>query len=124
MSTIKRILLVEDNPSDACLLREIFHKVGSLEVDLVCATSMAEAEKYLAAVGFDFVLLDPCLPDAHGLAAIRRARIVAPDVPMIVLISVDDEALSTESLQEGAQENLVKGQIGRASCRERVSPYV
>ena len=111
MSTIKRILLVEDNPADACLLRESFHKDGSLEVDLVCATSMAEAEKYLAAVGFDFILLDPCLPDAQGLVAIRRARIVAPDVPMIVLTGVDDETLSTKSLQEGAQDYLIKGQF-------------
>jgi signal transduction histidine kinase len=111
MSTIKRILLVEDNPADACLLREIFHKDVSLEVDLVCATSMAEAEKYLAAVGFDFILLDPWLPDAQGLVAIRRARIVAPDVPMIVLTSMDDETLSTESLQEGAQDYLIKGQF-------------
>jgi signal transduction histidine kinase len=51
------------------------------------------------------------LPDAQGVAAIRRARIAAPDIPLVVLTGMDDEALAAQSLQEGAQDYLVKGQI-------------
>ena len=111
MRTIKKVLLVEDNPGDARLLREMLNEDGSLEVDLVCVSFMSEAEKHLAVGTVDIILLDLGLPDAQGLAAIRRARIAAPDIPLVVLTGMDDEALAGQSLQEGAQDYLIKGQI-------------
>jgi signal transduction histidine kinase len=111
MSTIKRVLLVEDNPGDARLLREMFNEDGSIEVDLACVSFMSEAERHLATCTADIILLDLGLPDAQGLAAIRRARLAAPDIPLVVLTGMDDEALAAQSLQEGAQDYLIKGQI-------------
>jgi signal transduction histidine kinase len=111
MRTIKKVLLVEDNPGDARLLREMFNEDGSPEVDLACVSFMSEAERYLAARTVDIILLDLGLPDAQGLTAIRRARIAAPDIPLVVLTGMDDEALAAQSLQEGAQDYLIKGQI-------------
>jgi signal transduction histidine kinase len=111
MRTIKKVLLVEDNPGDTRLLREMFNEDGSLDVDLVGVSFMAEAERHLAARSVDIILLDLGLPDAQGLAAIRRARIAAPDIPLVVLTGMDDEALAAQSLQEGAQDYLIKGQI-------------
>jgi signal transduction histidine kinase len=111
MGPIKKVLLVEDNPGDARLLREMFHEDGSLEFDLACVGFMSEAESYLAARTVDIILLDLGLPDTQGLAAIRRARIAAPDIPLVVLTGMDDEALAGQSLQEGAQDYLIKGQI-------------
>jgi signal transduction histidine kinase len=72
---------------------------------------MSEAERHLAARTVDIILLDLGLPDAQGLTAIRRARIAAPDIPLVVLTGMDDEALAAQSLQEGAQDYLIKGQI-------------
>jgi signal transduction histidine kinase len=111
MRTIKKVLLVEDNPGDARLLREMFNEDGSPEVDLACVSFMSEAERHLAARTVDTILLDLGLPDAQGLTAIRRARIAAPDIPLVVLTGMDDEALAAQSLQEGAQDYLIKGQI-------------
>jgi signal transduction histidine kinase len=111
MRTIKTILLVEDNPGDTRLLREMFDEDSSLTVDLTCVGFMADAESYLAAHAVDVVLLDLGLPDAQGLAGIRRARVAAPDTPLVVLTGMDDEALAAQSLQEGAQDYLIKGQI-------------
>jgi signal transduction histidine kinase len=111
MRTIKKVLLVEDNPGDARLLREMFNGDGSPNVDLACVSFMSEAEKHLATSTVDIILLDLGLPDAQGLVAIRRARIAAPDIPMVVLTGMDDEALAAQSLQEGAQDYLIKGQI-------------
>jgi signal transduction histidine kinase len=108
---IKAVLLVEDNPGDTRLLREMFNEDSSLNVDLTFVGCMAEAEAYLAAHAVDAVLLDLGLPDAHGLAAIRRARLAAPGIPLVVLTGMDDETLATQSLQEGAQDYLIKGQI-------------
>jgi signal transduction histidine kinase len=111
MRTIKKVLLVEDNPGDARLLREMFKEDGSIDVDLACVSFMSEAEKHLATSSVDIILLDLGLPDAQGLVAIRRARIAAPDIPLVVLTGMDDEALAAQSLQEGAQDYLIKGQI-------------
>jgi len=111
MRTIKKVLLVEDNPGDARLLREMLNEDGSLDVDLASVSFMSEAERHLATRTVDIILLDLGLPDAQGLAAIRRARIAAPDIPLVVLTGMDDEALAAQSLQEGAQDYLIKGQI-------------
>ena len=56
-------------------------------------------------------MLDLGLPDAQGLEAVRRARAVAPHVPLVVLTGLDDEVLAAQTLQEGAQDYLIKGQI-------------
>ena len=63
----------------------------------------------------DIVLLDLGLPDAQGLEAVRRARAVAPGVPLVVLSGIDDERMAIEALHDGAQDYLVKGQIDARS---------
>lgn len=107
----KKVLLVEDNPGDVRLLREMFNEDDSRDVDLTCVTFMAEAERHLTVRTVDMILLDPGLPDAQGLTAIRRARIAAPGIPLVVLTGLDDETLAAQSLREGAQDYLIKGQI-------------
>src|SRR5580700_7651753 len=109
--SIKTLLLVEDNPGDARLFRETFKDQGSHETELTHVKSMFEAEKYLAAHLADIILLDPGLPDARGLEAIRRVHAAAPRVPLVVLTGLDDESLAEQALQEGAQDYLIKGQI-------------
>jgi diguanylate cyclase (GGDEF)-like protein/PAS domain S-box-containing protein len=109
--SLKLLLLVEDNPGDARLLREMLNEAGAHETEMTQAESMREAEWHLTRGSFDIALLDLGLPDAHGLEAVRRARAVAPRVPLVVLTGLDDESLATRALQEGAQDYLIKGQI-------------
>jgi diguanylate cyclase (GGDEF)-like protein/PAS domain S-box-containing protein len=109
--SIVTILLVEDNPGDARLFREMLHEQIAHEIEITVAENMADAEKHLAARSCDMILLDARLPDAQGLDAVRRARQAAPRVPLVVLTGLDDESLAAEALQEGAQDYLVKGQI-------------
>jgi diguanylate cyclase (GGDEF)-like protein/PAS domain S-box-containing protein len=107
----KKLLLVEDNPEDAGLLRGMLVTPGSYEIELMHTGCMSEAEKYLGEHAFDIVLIDLGLPDTEGLGAVRRARAIAPRVPLVVLAGLDDESLAVRALQEGAQDYLVKGQI-------------
>ncbi|MGA2945659.1 MAG: EAL domain-containing protein [Xanthobacteraceae bacterium] len=109
MESVKKILVVEDNPGDARLLHEMLKENASLIIELV--TCMSEAEASLAAGTIDIILLDLGLPDAQGLEAIRRAHASAPHVPLVVLTGLDDESLAAEALQLGAQDYLIKGQI-------------
>jgi diguanylate cyclase (GGDEF)-like protein/PAS domain S-box-containing protein len=109
--SIKVLLLVEDNPGDARLLREMFSEQGTRHIELTEVSSMAEAENYLAIRQVDVILLDLGLPDAQGLGAVQRAHAAAPRVPLVVLTGLDDESLSAQALQEGAQDYLIKGQL-------------
>lgn len=106
-----QVLLVEDNPGDACLLREMLHEQGSHHTELTHVQCMSEAEKHLAEHAVDIIMLDLGLPDAQGLGAIRRANAVAPRVPLLALTALDDESLAEQVLEEGAQEHLSKGRI-------------
>jgi diguanylate cyclase (GGDEF)-like protein/PAS domain S-box-containing protein len=108
---IKTVLLVEDNPGDARLLREMFNEQGAHDTEVTHVECMSEAEKHLSKHAVDIVLLDLGLPDAQGLEAVRRARAAAPRLPLVVLTGLDDEALAAQAMQEGAQDYLVKGQI-------------
>ena len=109
--SIKTVLLIEDNPGDARLLREMLQEEGLYSSELLHADSMGRAEKILAEHAVDIILLDLGLPDAQGLEAVRRAHAVAPRVPLVVLTGLDDEVLAAQALQEGAQDYLIKGQI-------------
>jgi signal transduction histidine kinase len=106
-----QVLVVEDNAGDVRLLREMFsgEKVGSFEITHLLR--MSEAEAHLAKGGVDITLLDMGLPDGHGLETVRRARAAAPNIPLIILTGLDDEALAAEAMTQGAQDYMIKGQI-------------
>jgi diguanylate cyclase (GGDEF)-like protein/PAS domain S-box-containing protein len=109
--SIKILLLVEDNPGDARLLREMLNEQSMHFTELMHLECMADAEKHLSATPVDIILLDLGLPDAEGVEAVRRVRTAAPRVPLVVLTGRDDETLAAQALQEGAQDYLIKGQI-------------
>jgi diguanylate cyclase (GGDEF)-like protein/PAS domain S-box-containing protein len=109
--SVMKVLLIEDNPGDAGLLRAMLQDEGSHTTELIHVTSMAEAEARFAGGGIDVILLDPGLPDTQGLQSIRRARAAAPRVPVVVLTGFDDDTMAARALQEGAQDFLIKGRI-------------
>jgi diguanylate cyclase (GGDEF)-like protein/PAS domain S-box-containing protein len=106
-----RLLLVEDNPGDARLVREMCREQGLPSEALALVDSISGAEAHLVDHEVDLILLDLGLPDAHGLDALRRAQVAAPRVPLVVLTGLDDEAIAVQALQQGAQDYLIKGQL-------------
>jgi signal transduction histidine kinase len=109
-----RVLLVDDNPADTRLIRELLLDAGTLPACLAHAGRLSEALACLRASPFDAVLLDLTLPDATGLDTLLRVRAAAPDVPVVVLTGADDDALALRALKGGAQDFLVKGQVDGA----------
>ena len=103
------------NAVDARLIREMFNEESSPGTEIVHVEGIGEAETLLAARTFDVILLDLRLTDAEGIAAVRKTHALAPRVPLVVLSILDDDALATQALHEGAQDYLVKGQIEERS---------
>lgn len=108
---INSILLIEDNAGDARLLREMLKPEDAQNIHLTHVVSMSAAEQRLAQETFDIILLDLRLPDVWGLEAVRRARVAAPRMPLVVLTGSNDEELAAQTLHEGAQDYLIKGEI-------------
>jgi diguanylate cyclase (GGDEF)-like protein len=114
------ILLVEDNPGDARLVREMLNGGATRDFDVIHVERLAEARTELIQnVGTECVLLDLSLPDARRLEALMQLRAAAPEVPIVILSGLQDELLAIKAVQEGAQDYLIKGrvdsdQLGRA----------
>ncbi len=108
---ITHILLVEDNPGDARLVREMLAEAGgdSFAVDWV--SSLSEALEHLARGGIDLVLLDLGLPDSQGLDTFRRAYEPASHLPFLVLTGYADVTLGSTAVRQGAQDYLPKGEV-------------
>jgi DNA-binding response OmpR family regulator len=69
----------------------------------------------------DAVLLDLSLPDSQGFETFSRLRAQAPDVPVIVLTSLEDEELALGAAREGAQDYVVKGSVNPQSLARSIS---
>ena len=117
--TINKVLLVEDNPGDALLLREALADLaGSLSFDLVHVGRLEAALQRIGQETFDAILLDLSLPDAQGVDTVVRMQEAAPRLPIVVLTGLDNDAAALEAMRAGAQDYLVKGQIdGRLLVR-------
>jgi diguanylate cyclase (GGDEF)-like protein len=116
MSTLStKILLVEDNPADARFLREAIAEITESQFELTLCETLALAIESILCDKTDVVLTNLMLPDAQGSETVRRLHRAAPEVPIVVLTAVENETLAIQSLQEGAQDYLAKGQIDGGS---------
>lgn len=113
------VLLVEDNPGDARLIKELLTEDGERDFRLTHVTSLREAIDRLAVDGpvTHAVLLDLGLPDETGLDTLRRLLPSAGRSSVVVITGVNDEQLGVSAVQEGAQDYLVKGQVDGRTLR-------
>lgn len=103
-----RVLLVEDDPDDALLLRDMLADVTSASLELEHVERLADAIERAAGEPFDVVLLDLSLPDSRGLETFAELHRAVPEIPVVVLTGVDVETVALKAVQEGAQDYLVK----------------
>jgi signal transduction histidine kinase len=108
----KNVLLIEDNPGDADLIRLRLVE-GKTPVAVNCVDRLSDGLAYLAEQPPSVVLLDLNLPDSHGAETFRKVLEKAPNVPVVILSGQDDEALAIKALHQGVQDYLVKGDITR-----------
>jgi len=108
---LTKILLVEDNPADAHLLKHFLAKVRGQYFEVVPVEKLVLAIAKMRAETFDAILLDLSLPDSQGLKTVVQMNSAAPNVPIIVLTGLDDEETAVEALRDGAQDYLVKNEI-------------
>jgi len=110
------VLLVEDNPGDARLLKEYLNEASAYstprtDFEWITTDRLTQAVSLVDSRRFDVALLDLSLPDAHGLETFDRLQAHAPQIPIIVLSGLDDSTVAVEAVRKGAQDYLVKGDV-------------
>lgn len=105
------ILFVEDDPDLAGALEMAFRHADTADFVIERATTLGAAITLLGSREIDVILLDLNLPDSRGLETFLKIQRIAPELPVIILSGLADEALAVESVRAGAQDYAVKGSM-------------
>ncbi len=114
------VLLIEDNPGDTRLIRELFREVKGMTISFQCADRLSIGLERLAEGKADVILLDLSLPDSKGFATFSAVHAQAKAVPVIVLTGFDDEELAMNAVRHGAQDYIAKGAVNAQSLMRSV----
>ncbi len=108
-----RALLIEGNPGDTRLIREMLRGEVRIRIDLECASTLKEGllKLGLRRDSYDVVLADVVLPDSSGQSTFDRLHERFPLVPTIVLAGYNEVNLAMRAVKAGAQDYLIKSEI-------------
>lgn len=101
----KRILVVEDDPDNAAVLRMLFEASGH---EVWLAPDLAHARARCRDGLPDLAVLDLILPDGDVLDFCSELRETSPPVPVIVLTAWTEETLKEAALESCADEFVPK----------------
>lgn len=104
------ILYLEDSLPDARLVKEMLSETKGRYLVTVIET-IGGASEYLNEHVPDIILADMSLPDSQGMDTFRRIHALSRRIPIIVLSGLADEEVALATVQEGAQDYLVKGRF-------------
>ena len=103
------VLLVEGDRAYVEYIKDLITEViREIKILVDHAPSLAEAIDLLDKKDFDVVLMDLMLPDSMGLETFQQFNQRAPNMPVVLLSSLDDSQVATQAVSEGAQDYLPK----------------
>src|SRR5713226_4748492 len=105
-----RVLIVEDNPSDAELVELELAKGGYAPTSLRVQTA-ADMTAALAAAEWDLILCDYMMPRFTGLEALELLKATGMDIPFILISGSAGEEIAVRAMKAGAQDYFVKGSL-------------
>jgi DNA-binding response OmpR family regulator len=103
-----KILLIEDSPTDALLLRELLRQVTEFAFEMEHVIDLESAVKTISTTSFDAIVSDLGLPDSSGVKTYDRIRATAPVTPVIIVSGNHDRELLTTVMNKGADNYLIK----------------
>ena len=105
------ILLIEDNPGDARIVKEFLKESDVGEFNVTHVKLLSDGKKEIANKEFDVAILDLSLPDSHGFNTFRELRTKAPTIPIIVLTGSVLEREELRQCLSSSQKYLVKNYV-------------
>jgi DNA-binding response OmpR family regulator len=131
------VLLIEDSPVDATMIRGQLTRGNGNAYEVVVESTLKNGLERLEVGDVDVILLDLTLPDTQGLETFLKAYRIAPQVPIVIITSLDDRDVAYNAVRSGAQDYLIKGKldteslihavnfaIERHTHQQRLNPYM
>ena len=106
-----RILVLEDNPTDALLVQSLLSGEKSFSHVLTREKRLKDGLARVSRQTFDIALVDLGLPDSRELHAFEELHKAAPRMPIIVLTGADDMEMALAAIKLGAQDYLPKKEM-------------
>lgn len=107
---VNRVLIITSAAADAEVLGKVLGKREKAFV-VEWARQLSEGLNRLQAGGIDAIITDLMLPDSQGIGTFDTLFAAARHTPIMILSAADDEALTTEAVQHGAQGYLSKNNL-------------
>jgi CheY-like chemotaxis protein len=116
------VLAVDDNSFEQTMLARF---LNGTKVELICASTGAQALRSMAIRRPDLVLMDIDLPDVNGMEVTRRLKSVEPlaDIPVIMITGRSQRTVVMESLRAGAADFMVKP-YRRATLLDKLEAFL
>jgi two-component system cell cycle response regulator len=115
-----KILLVEDNEDHVYIFKTFLSADKSISLEPVVASCLDDAISLIRGNHFDLVLLDLMLPDSKGINTFIKLHYQFPEIPVVVITSLNDSELGIKAAQLGAQDYLIKGEINSDLLRRAI----
>ena len=107
-----RVLILEDIPSDAELVRRELHKSG-LSFTSTCVDSRDDFLMLLDTFAPDIILSDYQMPQFTGMEALEMVQERCPSVPLIIVTGAINEETAVACMQAGAADYVIKEHLSR-----------
>ncbi len=117
-----KILLIEDDPDDFVLIRNLLSQIPFSGYELGWVTTGRQALDLIRSDRFDACLLDYRLGEEDGIAVLRSLIEAGCKAPVIFLAGCEDHWVDIEAMRAGATDYQVKGEID-AKILERSIRY-
>lgn len=109
-STALKIMLIEDDDAHAKIISRYLNQYDE-KISLTLSSTLNNGLKRVLSEAFHVILLDLRLPDSDINETLDVALARCPDVPIIVLSSIEDKVLARKMVQQGAQDYLCKSDL-------------
>jgi diguanylate cyclase (GGDEF)-like protein/PAS domain S-box-containing protein len=113
----QRILLIQDSVADATRVRDSLVNSRDRKFSVEWVKTLALGLEHLSSHptlqqdksgAIAAVMVDLLLPDLRGIEIFDRLFAAVPQIPILILSSMEDEALAKIAVQRGAQDYLLK----------------
>ena len=103
-----KVLLVEDNPTDALIVKKKLQKDSAFDYEIAHVVSGEDAIATLEKDSYNITLLDYNLPKKSGMDTLKDIRLKKIEMPVVMITGQGDEAVAVELMKQGAMDYLPK----------------
>jgi PAS domain S-box-containing protein len=105
------VLVIDDSEDDRELYRRVLKAAFGGRLNFLEETNGSSGLNAIEKVKPNCVLLDYSLPGQNGIEVLKRIRNTHPHLPIILLTGQGNEAIAAQSIKDGAQDYITKGEI-------------